>query len=86
MHAPPVATPKPWFKAKRLGWGWGAALTWQGWLAYVAYAVAVLACALLLPPARSPAIFALAVVGATAALLAVCWRKGERPRWRAGRG
>jgi len=48
--------------------------------------VAVLACALLLPPARSPAIFALAVVGATAALLAVCWRKGERPRWRAGRG
>lgn len=79
-------TARPWFKAKAFGWGWGPAITWQGWLAYGLYAAVVLAGALRFPPARSPGVFALVIVGATAVLVAVCWLKGEKPRWRDGRG
>ena len=65
---------------KTIGWGWGPALTWQGWLVYATYALAVLATGLRFPPARDPAAFALLILTATAALVAVCRLKGERPR------
>jgi hypothetical protein len=79
------STARPWFKAKTFGWGWGRALTWQGWLAYAAYAVTVLVGALRFPPGRDPATFVAVILAATAVLLAVCWLKGEKPRWRDGR-
>jgi len=37
------------------------------------------------PPGRDPATLAAVILAATAALLAVCWLKGEKPRWRDGR-
>ena len=77
MTAPSV--PKPWFKAKSVGWGWGPALTWQGWLAYGLYGAVVPGGALRFPPGRDPAALACAVVAATAALVALCWLKGEKP-------
>ena len=33
---------KPWFKAKRYGWGWGLPATWQGWLVLLIYFVFII--------------------------------------------
>lgn len=30
---------KPWFHAKKLGWGYGFPATWQGWVVLIIYAV-----------------------------------------------
>jgi hypothetical protein len=72
-----------WFPAKRYGWGWGPPRTWQGWAVTGAYVLGVLvAIALDLPAWGRAAV----VVGGAAVLVAVCWVKGEPPRWRWGSG
>lgn len=76
---------RPWFKAKTYGWGWGPALTWQGWAVYAAYLALVVAWALRFPPALHEAAFLLGLAGLTAVLIAICWLKGEKPGWRWGR-
>ena len=73
-----------WFPAKRYGWGWGLPCTWQGWLVFISFFALVIAGAFLFPPARSVNRFLLYTMGLTAALVAVCWLKGEPPRWRWG--
>jgi hypothetical protein len=80
-----MGTPRPWFKAKTYGWGWGLALTWQGWLAYAIYAASMMATAALVSPSREPGLFTASVGLLTAALIGVCALKGEKPRWRSGR-
>ena len=80
-----MSNSRPWFKAKTYGWGWGLANTWQGWLTYAGYVALVAASAALFPPGRGPLAFALAVGGLTAALVGICFLKGEPPRWRWGR-
>lgn len=86
-----------WFHARRYGWGWEP-VTWQGWVAMAIYLALLLgwlgyyifaavqsgheitiglhfvSLADLLPPLALTAVF-----------LAVCWIKGERPRWRWGK-
>ncbi len=76
--------PPFWFPAKRYGWGWGVPVRWQGWVVAVGYVVLMLATVILAPPARSPGLFLGAIAVLTAALLAICWAKGEPPRWRWG--
>ena len=77
--------PKPyWFPAKRYGWGWGPPCAWQGWVVLLAYALVLIATNILFPPAGNPLAFYAGLVIATAALLLVCWLKGEPPRWRSG--
>jgi hypothetical protein len=72
-----------WFPAKRYGWGWGFPVTWQGWL--VLGILAGLVCAgLFLLPGGSFAHLGYNLV-LVAALILVCWLKGEPPRWRWGR-
>lgn len=86
--------PHYWFAAKRYGWGWGRALTWQGWLVYagaiasvVGYAGWILrqANAEQLSSADNEYITAgffvlLAVV--VPVLVAICLFKGEPLGWR----
>lgn len=82
---------RPWFRTKRYGWGWTPA-TIQGWLVLAAFVGAVGAdYAALLYRLRTGADFHAAMVTFFAwmavlvvAILAVCWIKGERPRWRWG--
>ena len=74
-----------WFKAKTFGWGWGPALTWQGWLVYAAYLALVAASAARFPPTRDSMAFFASLTGLTVVLLCICWWKGEEPRWRWGR-
>jgi hypothetical protein len=81
MSTPPG---KYWFPAKRCGWGWGFPTCWQGWLVFAAYfGLFILGVAFLRGNAR-PAEFIMFVSVITLALLLICWKKGEPPRWRWG--
>ena len=70
---------KRWFRAKAVGWGWGLPLAWQGWVAYAAYAILLVAGALRFPPDRDMPMFLVVVLGLTGALVALCLAKGEKP-------
>jgi hypothetical protein len=75
-----------WFSAKRYGWGWGLPINWQGWVVLGVFIVLFGVGFLLFPPSSALA-HLLAYVGLlTASLIAVCWLKGEPPRWRWGNG
>ena len=72
-----------WFPAKRYGWGWGLPITWQGWLTFGVFLALIVAGAAVIP-AQSPADFIGYVIGLCILLTAMCWWKGEPPRWRWG--
>lgn len=75
-----------WFPAKRHGWGWGPPTAWQGWAVLACFVGLVLVGSVWLLPSRGQVAF-VAYAGLVCLLLvAVCWWKGERPRWRWGRG
>jgi hypothetical protein len=75
-----------WFPAKRYGWGWGPPTTWQGWVVIALYIALVVAGVGLASPSNEPGAFIAWVVLITLLLIAVCWLKGEPPRWRWGSG
>lgn len=79
-----------WFKAKRYGYGWYPA-TWEGVVVILVFIIlhtsAVLAMLALLARWPSGPVtigFGLFFVLNTAALIAICYKKGERARWRWG--
>jgi hypothetical protein len=74
-----------WFPAKRYGWGWGLPSRWHGWAVLIAYFALLGLAALLSHPDRQPYTFTLFVALLSLALMAVCWLKGEPPRWRWGK-
>lgn len=74
-----------WFPAKRYGWGWGLPVRWQGWVTLLAYIVLLSVVAFRFRPAGHPFEFASLVALLTLAFVAVCWLKGEPPRWRWGK-
>lgn len=75
---------KYWFPAKRYGWGWGLPSAWQGWLVLAGFVVLLTGGALVLEPEHSRAGFGAYTAILCLVLLAVCWLKGEPPRWRWG--
>ena len=74
-----------WFKAKWYGWGWTPA-RWQGFLVLGVYVVLVLSIGFS-ADANSHSVsdtlygVTLPFLVLTAVLLAICWKKGERPHW-----
>jgi hypothetical protein len=76
--------PRYWFRAKRYGWGWGLPVTWEGWAVLVSFTVLLVLGSVLFSPAKSPTRFALFAGATSLALLAVCYLKGEPPKWRWG--
>jgi len=70
-----------WFPAKRFGWGWGFPVTWQGWVALLVYVVLLCLVMVIFEPHQHPFVFTVRVALLTLALWAVCWLKGEPPRW-----
>ncbi len=74
-----------WFPAKRYGWGWGLPTRWQGWAVLFIFFVLIGLEARFFHPDKEPATFVLLVVLSSLALMAVCWLKGEPPRWRWGK-
>jgi len=82
-----ASTQKYWFPAKRYGWGWGLPSAWQGWAVLVTFIALLGAGALLLRAEGSdevPMFFIGYTAVLSAALLLICWLKGEPPSWRWG--
>lgn len=70
---------KPWFRVKRLGYGVGPPIAWEGWLALLLYAVVVALSSWLL----SGLTFATVFVLSTAALIYIAYvRSDDEWRWR----
>lgn len=76
--------PTYWFPAKRYGWGWGLPLVWQGWVVLAAFVTLIAIGVIFLLPSGGPLFFSGYVAVLVVALVAVCWWKGEPPRWRWG--
>ncbi len=71
-----------WFAAKRYGWGWGLPLVWEGWVVYIAW-IAVLFGGIAKLGLRERTLFHfIFIAGMILMLVAVCYLKGEPPRWR----
>jgi hypothetical protein len=81
---PAEQQPKYWFRAKRYGWGWGLPLSWQGWVVFAIYFALLAGVVVWFRFDHQPVMFVTAVVLLSLVLLAVCWVKGEPPRWRWG--
>jgi len=73
-----------WFRAKRYGWGWGLPSAWQGWLVLAAFVCLLAAGFWLFPPDSKLAYFLSYTAVLILVLIAICWVKGEPPRWRWG--
>lgn len=73
-----------WFPAKRYGWGWGFPATWQGWLVLLAYLALVLGGIPGVQATKGDLAYFVYLAICSAVLVAVCWLKGEPPRWRWG--
>ena len=84
-----------WFRARSYGWGW-TPCPLQGWIVTVATAVLLVGGDLVVvlsagdPQAVRNSSAMIAVVLAWNALIAglavlICWKTGERPRWRWGK-
>jgi hypothetical protein len=58
--------------------------TWQGWAVLAAFVGLVAAGAFLLPQRKVLAAYLVYVAVLAVALVAICWLKGEPPRWRWG--
>ena len=71
-----------WFPARTYGWGWGLPSVWQGWLVYGIGTVLLAAGVFIFPASHEswPSNY----TGVSCLLVAVCWAKGEPPRWRLG--
>ena len=77
---------KLWFKRKIYGWGWTPS-TWQGYLSTITYVILTLAPALIETQyiKEHTLCYTGYVALLTAALIAICYKKGEKPRWQWGK-
>ena len=79
----PLPRDRAWFAAKTYGWGWGLPLRWQGWVSMTVFLLALIAGSPL--AARHVEWFIAYSMVLSAALAALCYWKGEAPRWRWGK-
>jgi len=77
-------TPKYWFPAKRYGWGWGFPSSWQGWTTLILYLVLVVGGIPFVQVPDGSVVYLAFTLVLTVCLIAICWLKGEPPRWRWG--
>jgi hypothetical protein len=77
--------PEYWFPAKRYGWGWGSPRTWQGWVVLAVFFAMFGVGFVIFSPAEHGVGFFIYNVVLVVLLIAVCYAKGESPRWRWGK-
>lgn len=80
---------KYWFKAKVYGWGWYP-VTWQGWLVTLVFVGAIGGNSYWISENSQFAdemllYHLLLVIVLTVLLLFICYKTGEKPRWRWGK-
>lgn len=80
---------KPWFRAKKYGWGWGLPSSWQGWVVLITYFIFIIwdfqridihshsASDTLRP-------FIIDLIIASIVLCVIAYLTGEKPKWRWG--
>ena len=73
-----------WFPAKKYGWGWTFPCRWQGWATLAAYLICMVLWAFSIDIESSWGLYIGGVVVLSAALMGVCWLKGEPAKWRWG--
>lgn len=75
---------KLWFRAKLYGWGWYPC-SWEGWLVTLAFIVLIGLSAARLVNGGSVTFYLVSLLILTAVLIAICYKTGEKPRWRWGK-
>ena len=73
---------RPWFRAKRRGYGTGLPIAWQGWVVLAAYLVVTFSAATQVP--RHPLVAIVLIAVATAVLIVLSaqhTRGGWKWRW-----
>ncbi|HEY0969125.1 MAG TPA: hypothetical protein VGD88_17160 [Opitutaceae bacterium] len=76
----PLPKEHAWFPRKSYGWGWGIPSRWQGWVVLGAYLAALMAINVDL--LRSDVLWRVgSIIGLSILLIAICYWKGEAPRW-----
>ncbi len=80
---------KPWFAAKRFGFGWGLPTNRKGWVVYtVFFSVILLTVLVMTSQTRSVSDAVIGLIPTlgllVAALNAICYKYGEKPKWRWG--
>jgi hypothetical protein len=73
-----------WFPAKRYGWGWSYPTRREGWVVTVVWILLVASGSPLAILFGGWLAFGLFMTAMVVAIVAVCWVKGEPPRWRWG--
>lgn len=78
-----------WFKAKLYGWGW-TPVSWQGWLSTFVYCVGIVTFFSLVDinnrsVSETLLWFVIPFAVFTGLFVALCYLKGEKPRWRWGK-
>ncbi len=74
-----------WFPTKKYGFGWGLPVKWQGWVVLLVYIFLIIIGSIMLLTFHNGMIYFLVyVLILTLLLIYICWKKGERPRWRWG--
>jgi len=58
--------------------------SWQGWVVLAAFAALSAAAFFAFPPNEKPGALFACIAALAALLIAICWLKGEKPRWRWG--
>lgn len=76
--------PPYWFHAKRYGWGWSLPARREGWAVLIAFLVLQIGGTLAFLNAGESLWLPFWIVGLSLSLVAICWWKGEPPRWRWG--
>lgn len=77
-----------WFPAKKYGVGWGLPITWQGWLVLGIYMALVSIGTVFLVIAENPVWtvpFILYVSMLSGGLIFICYKKGEKIKFRWGK-
>jgi hypothetical protein len=73
----PIGRGKPWFAVKRLGYGVGLPIAWEGWLLLLLFVSALALSGALLPPL----VFAVSIIPLTAAFLYITYIRSDG-EWR----
>lgn len=73
---------KLWFRAKCYGWGWYPS-AWQGWLVLLGWAVLFVFGIIKMDHEWLKNLLGIFIF--TGLLIYICYKKGEKPRWRWGK-
>jgi len=72
---------KLWFRAKRYGWGW-CPCSWQGWVVLLIWVVVFVFAIVKFDHEWLKNVVVIIVI--MVCLIWICYKKGEKPRWRWG--